>query len=94
MMPGGGCGSNGGSSERDSSTGRFRAMSLPLWFASLLQLLAAAACSGLQLVFNLAPLLTVQIVMAHLNEWTALAFIPVAKVLLLLSKWKEWGCLG
>lgn len=92
MMPGGGCGSsNDGSSELNGSTGRKRAMSLPLWFASLLQLLAAAACSGLQLVFNLAPLLTVQIVMAHLNEWTALAFIPVAKVLLLLSKWQEKG---
>jgi hypothetical protein len=86
MMPGGGCGSNGGSSECIGTSSSIRSRCLPLWFASLLQLFAAAACSGLQLVFNLAPLLTVQIVMAHLNEWTALAFIPVAKVLLLLSK--------
>lgn len=60
---------------------------MPLWFASLLQLLAAGLISGLQLIVSLAPLLTVQIVMAHLNEWTALAFIPLAKIILLLSEW-------
>lgn len=76
------CGYNASSKASASWRGR----ALPLWLASLLQLLAAAVCSGLQLAFNLAPILTVQLVMASLNEWTALAFIPVAKIVTLLSE--------
>lgn len=81
------CGSSGSMHAGGCTGRRHRACALPLWLASLLQLLAAAMCSGIQLAFNLAPILTVQIVMAHMNEWTALAFIPVAKVVTLISEW-------
>lgn len=83
VADGSSCGSDGSSG---SSRASWSMRALPMWFATLLQLLAAAVCSGLQLIFSLAPLITVQIVMAHMSDWTALAFIPVAKILTLLGE--------
>lgn len=80
-----------GSASASVSAGRCGPFALPLWFATALQLLAAAVVTGLQIVINLAPLVAVQFLMASGSEWEALAAIPVAKVVAIVGERARGG---